>query len=152
MGRDPLLILLKLRMQAVDHARRQVAACMEGEQRILTHLESIDEAYRLDQAARGTMTEPWRHEDMFSASRRRHAERKQVLENELRAAKTRSEAARHGLSMARRAAEAVERLAELRRSEAQEEANRRQQHALDDVTRALWLRRRRSDMAGVETS
>jgi flagellar biosynthesis chaperone FliJ len=152
MARDPLLVLLKLRLQVVDHARRQVAACVEGEQRIVAHLQSIEEARRLDEAARETMTDAWRYEDMFAASRKRHAERRQVLANELRAATSRSEAARHGLSMARMAAEAVERLVEVRRSEAQEEARRRQQHALDDVARALWLRQRRAKMARSRSS
>ena len=100
--------------------------------------EAIVEQARRDRAAHQTVEEPHQFLDMF-VRRSGVAEAERVsAEAALTAARARSKAARIAVVAAQTAAEAVETLIAERALSDEEDANRREQHALDDMTRTRF--------------
>lgn len=144
MARDPLRILLSVRRRSVEQARYALGACLAAEAEVAGKIVSLDDA-----AARDLETgRAWQEARQFmemAAIRlaATHAERQAILA-ELAAAEDRSARARDVATAERAAAEAVEQLIQQRKAADQAEADRREQHVLDDIARSTVRRRRAS--------
>ncbi|WP_158932381.1 hypothetical protein [Acidisphaera sp. S103] len=144
MVRDPLKILLSVRRRSVEQARYALGACLAAEAAIADRIRSLDGA-----AARDRQTgRAWQDSHQFMEMTAIHlatlqAERRSILAD-LAVAEDRSGQARGVVAAERAAAEAVDQLMQERQAAVQAEANRREQHVLDDIARFVARRRRRS--------
>lgn len=138
MAANSIRILRSVRRRSVEEARFALGACLATEAQAVDALEAIVEQARRDRAAHQTVEEPHQFLDMF-VRRSGVAEAERVsAEAALTAARARSKAARIAVVAAQTAAEAVETLIAERALSDEEDANRREQHALDDMTRTRF--------------
>jgi carboxylesterase type B len=137
-ARDPLGILRALRQREVEHARQALAVCVHAEAAAADRIAAIDDAVRLDREANRDVAGANRFADMFSLrlaavqAKRVGAVADQVV------ARDRSAAARDAVVTARTAAKSVETLIGERLAEAEVEGAKREQHVLDDISRARF--------------
>jgi hypothetical protein len=132
MPRDSLNVLLLLRQQEVDRQRQELADCSAAEIRAAGTVRAIDAALARDSedgSADGLL-----FRDIVLATRQHLRAQRQHAVAALAEAEARSDDARGRLAAARLAAEAVDRLILERRAAAR--AERRAQHALDDIARS----------------
>ena len=141
MARDPLRILLSVRRRSVEQARYALGTCLAAEAAVANKITSLDDAAARDRKTANAWPESHHYKEM-AATRlaAAHAERQAILA-ELAAAEDRSAQARRVVAADRAAAEAVEQLLQERETAAQAEANRRDQHTLDDIARFAVQRR-----------
>jgi flagellar biosynthesis chaperone FliJ len=141
MARDPLRILLSVRRRSVEQARYALGACLAAEAAVADRITSLDDAAARDRKTAKAWQDSHHYTEM-AATRltATHIERQATLA-ELAAAEDRSAQARRAVAAERAAAEAVEQLMQERESAAQAEANRRDQHTLDDIARFAVRRR-----------
>lgn len=138
MARDPMHMLLAVRRHAVEQARHALAACQRAESAIADRLRAIDEAADRDRVAGRALAEGHRFIDMFALHVQASAAERQGVESALAAARDATGDARAALVAARTAAESVETLITERADAAAAEAQRREQHALDDMARTRF--------------
>jgi pantoate kinase len=137
MARDPLLVLQTVRRRSVEAARYELGACLTHEAAAADKIRAIDEAAQKDRAAHPSLEAAHQFIEMFARrTAAAEAERRAAVEA-LAAAQARSADARAAVVAARTAAEAVATLIAERSAAAEAEANRRDQHTLDDMTRNL---------------
>jgi VIT1/CCC1 family predicted Fe2+/Mn2+ transporter len=138
MAANSIRILRSVRRRSVEEARSALGACLATEAQAVDAFEAIVEQARRDRAAHQTVEEPHQFLEMF-VRRSGVAEAERLsAEAALTAARARSEAARIAVVAAQTAAEAVETLIAARALSDEEDANRREQHALDDMTRTRF--------------
>jgi flagellar biosynthesis chaperone FliJ len=138
MAANSIRILRSVRRRSVEEARSALGACLATEAQAVDAFEAIVEQARRDRAAHQTVEEPHQFLEMF-VRRSGVAEAERLsAEAALTAARARSEAARIAVVAAQTAAEAVETLIAERALSDEEDANRREQHALDDMTRTRF--------------
>jgi flagellar export protein FliJ len=138
MARDPLGMLRTVRRHAVEQARHALAACLRTETAAADRLHTIDQAAERDRVANRSVTEAHRFIDMFALRLQASATERLAAEAALTAARASAAEARAELVAARTAAESVETLITERADAAETDANRREQHALDDMARARF--------------
>jgi flagellar biosynthesis chaperone FliJ len=140
MARDPLRVLLAIRQRAVEQARYALAACLTNEAAAKDRISALDAAMQRDRAASGGWQDVLQFHEM-SAVRLDvvRAERRTVAANWAAAASLTARA-RDAVTAARAAAEAVEQLASEQAAARQVEAEKRAQHVLDDIARAMRRR------------
>jgi hypothetical protein len=135
MARDPLRALAMLRRIAVDAARQELAKCENYQAALSSHIRACDQAI-ID-------NEPINHDFVDQTAPlavvHRYVEklnkRSNLLRQHVPIAQMKTDTARSALSLARLAQKAIEEVT-LNRDQAQlVEANRRAQHALDDMAR-----------------
>jgi flagellar export protein FliJ len=143
MAREPLRMLRTVRLFAVEQARRNLAAALAAEAAIVDQLRALDAAAERDRAANDAVAEAYLFADTFARSRQARAEARRLAEANLAAAEAVSAQARAGLTAARTAAEAVDLLIDERARVVEANAQKREQHALDDIagSRSDTLRR-----------
>jgi flagellar biosynthesis chaperone FliJ len=136
-----LRILLSVRRRSVEQARYALGACLAAEAAVAGKITSLDGAAARDRKTAKTWQDSHHYKEM-AATRlaATHAERQAILA-ELAAAEDRSAQARRVVAAERASAEAVEQLIQERETAAQAEANRRDQHTLDDIARFAVRRR-----------
>jgi hypothetical protein len=138
MAADSIRILRAVRRRSVEEARHALGACLTAEAQAVDAVQAIVDKARRDRAAHQTVEEPHQFLEMF-LRRSGVAEAERVsAEAALTAARARSDAARIAVVAAQTAAEAVETLIAERALSDEEEANRREQHALDDMARTRF--------------
>lgn len=136
MARDPLPVLQAIRRRSVEQARYALATCLTAEARIKDQLLSLDDAARRDrEVSRVWQDAHWFLEDYAARQEAIRVARRNVGLN-LAAAEARSLSARTVVASARTAAEAVDQFVQERSAAAQTEAAKREQHLLDDISRA----------------
>jgi flagellar export protein FliJ len=136
MARDPIRMLLTVRRLAVEQARHTLAACLSVEATAADRLRAIDEAAQRDRRANQTVTEAHRFIDMFALRVQAAEADRRAAEAALAAAQGASADARAALVTARTAAESVDTLIGERAEATKTDAQRREQHALDDIARS----------------
>jgi flagellar export protein FliJ len=135
MARDPLRMLRTVRRHAVEQARHALAACLSREAAAAEQVRAIDEARERDRAAGCQVEEAHQFIDMFTLRLQVGAAERDAAETALSAVRAAAGEARSALVAARMAAESVETLVAERADAAEADANRREQHALDDMAR-----------------
>jgi flagellar biosynthesis chaperone FliJ len=138
MARDPMRMLRTIRRHAVEQARHALAACQRTEIDAADKLRTIDEAAECDRIAKRSLAEAYCFIDMFVLRLQASATERHAAEAALRTARAAADDARDALVAARMAAEAVETLITERADAAEADANRREQHALDDMARTRF--------------
>jgi hypothetical protein len=135
---DSIRILRAVRRRSVEEARHALGACLAAEAQAVDAVEAIVNQARRDRAAHQTVEDPHQFLEMFlRRSGVAEAERASA-EAALTAARARSDAARTAVVAARTAAEAVETLIAERALSDEDDANRREQYALDDMARTRF--------------
>jgi flagellar biosynthesis chaperone FliJ len=138
MAADSIRILQAVRRRSVEEARYALGACLAAEAQALDALEAIIDKARRDRASHHAVEDAHQFLEMF-IRRSGVAEAERVsAEAALTAARERSEAARIAVVAAQTAAETVDRLIAERALSDQEDASRREQHALDDMARTRF--------------
>jgi flagellar biosynthesis chaperone FliJ len=138
MAANLLFILRVVRRRSVEEARYALGVCLAAEAQAVDALETIVDKTRRDRAAHQTVGDPHHFLEMF-VRRSGVAEANRVsAEAAVTAAQARSDAARIAVVAAQTAAEAVETLIAERALSDEEDENRREQHALDDMTRTRF--------------
>ncbi len=138
MAVDSIRILRAVRRRSVEEARQALGASLAAEAQAVDAVEAIVEQARRDRTAHQTVEEPHHFLEMF-LRRSGVAEAERIAaEAALTAARARSDAARIAVVAAKTAAEAVETLIAERALSDEEHANRREQHALDDMARTRF--------------
>jgi flagellar biosynthesis chaperone FliJ len=138
MARDPMRMLRTVRRHAVEQARHALAACLRTEAVAADKLRAIDEAAERDRVANRSVVEAHRFIDMFVLHSQTSATERYAVEAALMAAREAAADARAALVAARTAAESVETLITERADADEVDADRREQHALDDMARARF--------------
>jgi flagellar biosynthesis chaperone FliJ len=138
MARDPLRMLRTVRRHAVEQARHALAACLRIETVAADKLRAIDEAAERDRVATRSVVEAHRFIDMFALHLQASATERRTAEVALMAARAAAAEARAALVAVRTAAESVETLITERADAAEADADRDEQHALDDMARARF--------------
>jgi flagellar export protein FliJ len=137
--RDPLTSLLRLRRTTVDAARQDLAACLAAEDAAARTVAELKAAVAREMEAASSLAADDADVEAFAAwlrqIRPRQAEA-HAAHDRARANTTRSRAA---LASARAAERAAEMMLDKRVAEQRAEAERREQHTLDEVA----LRRHR---------
>jgi flagellar biosynthesis chaperone FliJ len=138
MAADSIRILRAVRRRSVEEARHALGACLTAEAQAVDAVQAIVDKARRDRAAHQTVEESHQFLEMF-LRRSGVAEAERVsAEAALTAARARSDAARIAVVAAQTAAEAVETLIAERALSDEEDANRREQHTLDDMARTRF--------------
>jgi flagellar biosynthesis chaperone FliJ len=132
---DQLQVLLTIRQRSVDHARQVLAACLIAETAAMAAIDALEDAQRQERDVAHQQAEHHRATNMYAAWSGRMRVRQATARAALGDAEVKTTSARGVLAETRSAARAVERLIEERAVAARIEAARREQHALDDVTR-----------------
>jgi flagellar biosynthesis chaperone FliJ len=143
MARDSLEILRAVRRRSVEEARYALGACLTAEAQAAAAVQAITDAARRDRAAYQAAEHSHQFLEMFVCGLRASDAKRLAAEVALTAAQARSAEARAVVVAARMAAEAVETLNVERAAAAELEANRREQHALDDIARTRFNSRGR---------
>jgi flagellar biosynthesis chaperone FliJ len=138
MARDTMRMLLAVRRHAVEEARAGLSACLRSEAAAADRLRAIDEAAERDRVASRSVAEAHRFIDMFALNVQANAAGRQAAEAALSVASEAAGEARIVLVAARTAAESIQTLINERAAAAAAEADRREQHALDDMARARF--------------
>lgn len=136
MARDPFRVLSMVRRHAIEQARQALAACMRAEAAAMDRIRMIDEALERDRQASRTAEHTYQFLEMAAIRLEAIKAERQAAAATLAAAASRSAEARNIVVAARTAAEAVTTLIDEHKAADELEANRRTQHALDDMTRA----------------
>jgi flagellar export protein FliJ len=135
MARDPLRALATLRRLAVDAARQELAKCENYQAALNSHVTACNQAI-INNEAINHVSEG---QDASLAAVHGYVEklnrRSNVLRQHVPIAQLKTETARKALSLARLAEKAIEEVASKRDQARSGEANRRAQHALDDMGR-----------------
>jgi flagellar biosynthesis chaperone FliJ len=131
-------MLRRIRRRAVEQARHALAACQRTETEAVDKLRTIDESAERDRVAKRSLAEAYCFIDMFVLRSQAGATERHAAEAALTAARAAAAEARAALVAARMAAESVETLVEERADSAEADANRREQHALDDMARTRF--------------
>jgi flagellar export protein FliJ len=134
-ARDPLGVLLRVRQRAVDQSRQDLATCLKVEGAAVEAIRAIDEAVPREGALADRFAEHSGSMEIFAAWLKRIRADRRASVAALVAAEGRTMAARAGLVAARSAARAVEQTIEERMAGVQAEAEKRDQHTMDDITR-----------------
>ncbi len=142
MARDPLRVLQMIRQREVDQSRQVLATCLKAEAAANAVIQSIDDAIVRENGVADRPSEHRRNSDMVAAWLRRMRLQRSAAGVALTEAERQTAAARAELAAARSAARSVERLIEERTMLAREEADRQEQHALDDIARGGLAARR----------
>lgn len=137
---DPLQVLLKLRTLDVDRARMVLAECLQTEAALQSRLTAVDDAENRDEAVRQRMPDAHLYAENFANRRIKLNQAREAINRTLLTAGQAVAEARRALSAARSAAEIVTQLAEERALTRQADADRKAQHALDDIARVLRQR------------
>ncbi len=147
MARDPLRVLLAVRQRSVDQARFALGVSIAAEAGVAARIRAHDDALRRDREVSGAWEDALQFHEM--SARRLAAMRvsRRQIEVELAAAEVRSAEARDIVTAARTAAEVVEQLIDERAAASLVEANKREQHVLDDIARARHAARRRQEVS-----
>lgn len=149
MGRDPLGILLTVRQRTVDQSRQALATCLKVETAAMEAIRAIDNAIGQELAVADRFPEQHRGTDVVAAWLGRvRGERTQAVAK-LAAAEIQTAAARAVVLAARSAAQAVQRTIAERAVVARAEAEKRDQHVLDDIARARHAARDAEDTATI---
>jgi flagellar biosynthesis chaperone FliJ len=139
MARDPLRILLSMRLRSVEQARAAMGVCLAAEAEVAGRIRLLDDALRRDRETSGA----WQDAHQFLEMSATHLEvvraERRTAAMALAAAALHSEEARGVVTAARTAAEAVEQLVSERETASRVEAAKREQHALDDMSRARYV-------------
>jgi flagellar protein FliJ len=135
MARDPIRILLMVRRQAVEDARRVLAACLTAEAAAAVRLQQIDDEAQENRSAQLTIEDAHRFLETFARRVQASGAQRYGAEADLTAAQAQTAEARTAVVAARVATQALETLIAERAAADLVEANRREQHALDDMTR-----------------
>ncbi len=138
MARDPIGMLRKVRRHAVEQARHALATCLMAETAAADRLRAIDEAAERDRVANRSVVEAHRFIDMFALRVQANATERIAAEVALTAARDAAAEAQAAVVAARMAVESVETLITERAEAAEVAADRREQHALDDMARARF--------------
>ena len=145
MGRDPLGVLLTVRQRTVDQSRQALAKCLKVETEAMEAIQAIDDAISQEREFADKFPEQHRGADTVAAWLGRiRATRLQAVAV-LATAEIQTAAARAVLLAARSAAQAVQRTIAEREVAARAEAEKRDQHTLDDITRAQYIARNGED-------
>jgi flagellar export protein FliJ len=134
-ARDPLDVLLRVRQRAVDQSRQDLATCLKVETASMEAVRAIDEAVPREGAFADRFPEHPDGMEIFAGWLKRIRASRLGAMAALVAAEHRTAAARSALAAARSAARAVEQTIEERMAVVQTEAEKRDQHAMDDITR-----------------
>ena len=138
MAADSIRILRAVRRRSVEDARQALGACLAAEAQAVDAVQAIVDKTRRDRAAHQTVEEAHQFLEMF-LRRSGVAEAERVsAEAAVTAARARSDAARIAVVTAKTAAEAVETLIAERTLSDEKDANRREQHGLDDMARTRF--------------
>jgi flagellar export protein FliJ len=142
MSRDPLRALATLRRLAVDATRRELAKYENYQSALNGHVRACDQAIIDNEAIdRDTETQAASvavvHSYIEKLNRRAN-----LLRQHVPIAQLKTDTARSALSLARLAEKAIEEVTAKRDQARLREANRRAQHALDDMARRTPRERR----------
>jgi hypothetical protein len=138
MAADSIRILRAVRRRSLEEARHALGVCLAAEAQALDDLETIVDKTRRDRATHHAVEDPHQFLEMF-VRRSGVAEAERVsAEAALTAARGRSDAALIAVVAAQTAAETVEMLIAERALLDEDDANRREQHALDDMARTRF--------------
>jgi hypothetical protein len=141
MARDKMEVLLTIRRRAIDKSHQALARCLTVEAAASEALRAIDDAVLRERALADRFPELSHGMEVFAHwSVRVSAERLGAVAA-LADGEAQSAAARAVLASARSAARAVERTIEERTAVARAEAEKRDQHAMDDITRGRHIAR-----------
>jgi flagellar biosynthesis chaperone FliJ len=135
MARDSIQILRTVRRRSVEEARHALGVCLTAEAQAADKVQAIDDAAQGDRAAHQTVAEAHLFLEMFVRRLHLSEAQRRSAEAALTAARALSAEARAAVVAARTAAEAVETLIAERAAADEADANRREQHALDDIAR-----------------
>lgn len=150
MARDPLNTLLTIRQRTVDQSRQALAGCLAVETATADAIRAIDAAVEEQRAIADRLPEQHRGTDMVLAWSGRMRTKRAAAVAAFRKAELETASARAVLAESRAATQAVQRTIAERAIAAQAEAERRGQHALDDITSARHGARGREGGAGDE--
>jgi len=142
MAREPMDVLLTIRQRSVDQARQALAVRLQAETLASAAAGAIDDAILQERRAADRGPRDQQGVEMLAAWLQRMRPRRAAAHHMLSTAAAQTAAARAELAAARSAARAVERLLEERAAAAQVEAEKREQHALDDVARTRHVAQR----------
>ena len=135
MARDQMDVLLTIRRRAVDKSRQALAGCLKVEAAALEAVRAIDAAVMRERAFADRFPEQPHRMEVFALWSERVAAERLGAAAALAYGESQTVAARAVLASARSAARAVERTIEERAALARAEAEKRDQHAMDDITR-----------------
>jgi hypothetical protein len=138
MARDSIRILRAVRRRSVEQARYALAACLTAEAQAAAAVQAVADAARRDRAAHPAVEYSHQFLEMFVRRLRVSDAKRLAAEAALTTAQARSAEARAAVVAARMAAEVVEALSVERAVADELEANRREQHALDDMARSRF--------------
>lgn len=135
---------MSVRRRSVEQARYALGACLAAESAVADKITALDDTAARDREAGRGWQDSLRFVEMEAIRlAAMQMERRAVLAD-LAAAEGRSGQARGIVAAERAAAEAVDQLIQERQAASQVEANRREQHVLDDITRFAARQRRES--------
>jgi hypothetical protein len=139
MARDQMDVLLTIRRRAVDKSRQALAGCLKVEAAALEAVRAIDAAVMRERAFADRFPEQPHRMEVFALWSERVAAERPGAVAALAYGESQTVAARAVLASARSAARAVERTIEERAALARAEAEKRDQHARDDITRGCRI-------------
>jgi hypothetical protein len=141
MARDQMDVLLTIRRRAVDKSRQALAGCLKVEAAALEAVRAIDAAVMRERAFADRFPEQPHRMEVFALWSERVAAERLGAVAALAYGESQTVAARAVLASARSAARAVERTIEERAAlaRAEAEAEKRDQHAMDDITRGCRI-------------
>ena len=134
-ARDALRSVRIVRQRMVEQARYALAVCLQSEAEAEARIRAIDAAIAQDRAAHQLVEDAHQFHETFAMRDRARLVERGSAEAILAAVKARSAEARGAVAEARTGMKAVETLMTERQVAADAEAERRAQHALDDVVR-----------------
>ena len=132
MNDESLTTLLRLRQAAVDEARLALAACVREEAAARAALAALDASAEREAAAAARLEAPDRTVEEFAVWLRRIRIDREMREQALTLAETRSREARSVLTVSMAAAGSLEKLVERRAAERRAQADARSQRELDE--------------------
>ena len=135
MARDPVRVLQTLRQRSIEQARFILATCLKAEADAVDRIDALDAAAERDRNAHQVVENAYLYQEMFSRRIQANRSERQGADSILLALQARSAEARAALAAARTAAEAVDTLIADRTAAEQAEADRREQHVMDDMAR-----------------
>jgi hypothetical protein len=134
-GRDKMDVLLTIRKRAIDQSRQVLAGYLKSEADAREAIRAIDLSIPRERELADRFPERADGMAIFGAWLERVRVQRRAAVMGLTAAEQRTAVARAELAEARSAARAVERTIEDRKAVAQAEAEKRDQHVMDDITR-----------------
>jgi flagellar export protein FliJ len=135
MARDPLHTLATLRRMAVDFARQELAKCENYQAALNSHVRACDQAIIDNEGINQDPTSQATSVAVVHGYVEKLNRRANLLRQHVPIAQLKTDTARSALSLARLAEKAIEEVTSKRDGARSREANRRAQHALDDMAR-----------------